>query len=337
MAVRISIIIPVYNAASTLRAAVDSILAQEMASIELLLVDDGSSDETPALCHELSAQDARVRVITQKNAGICAARNRGLSVARGEYLTFCDDDDVFLPGALQLLWQTAERERADVVRGDYRLLREQADGTFREQKHDSGQKCALCTDGYEAFLQNSGPQFVWNALYRREILQDVRFDERCRYGLEDFIFNMTVYTKTDRAVYLPQVVYQHYESAQSTSLCQSSQALRGRIRVLEPWMAAEYAAIQKRCAPSQQKKLWALRKAEAVTFLMHQLRDAKAPAALRRYAWQTLRTVLQAYPSCTLDFWQGTGQNKKKTVALLLYQLRMQRLYDLLSGKQSTK
>lgn len=337
MAIGISIIIPVYNAASTLHAAVASILAQEIESMELLLVDDGSSDETPAICHELSAKDSRVHVITQKNAGICAARNRGLSVARGVYIAFCDDDDVFLPGALPLLWRTAQAERADVVRGDYRLLRQQADGTFREQKHDPGQQCALYTDGYEAFVQNSGPQFVWNALYRRDILRDVRFDERCRYGLEDFIFNMTVYAKTDRALYLPQAVYQHYESAQSTSVCQSTQALRGRIQALEPWMAAEYAAVTRRCAPERQRKVWALRKTEAITFLMHQLRDAKAPAALRRYAWQTLRTILQAYPSGPLDFWQGTGQNKKKTVALLLYQLRMQRLYDLLSGKQSTK
>ena len=81
--------------------------------------------------------------------------------------------------------------------------------------------------------------------------------------------------------------------------------------------------------------MWNARKAEAVTFLMHQLRDAKAPGALRRYAWHTLRTVLAAYPGQKLDFLAGAGQNKKKTAALLLYQLRLQRLYDLLTVKQS--
>lgn len=337
MATRISIIIPIYNAAATLQTAVDSILAQGMEDIELLLIDDGSTDTTPSICHRLASQDDRIRVVTQKNAGICAARNRGLSIARGEYIAFCDDDDRFLPGALLRLYETAEREQAEIVRGNYQLFREAADGRFCEQKHAPGNICRMWQDGYAVFLQNSGPQFVWNALYSRELLQDVRFDERCRYGLEDFIFNMTLYAQTDRAVYLPDDVYLHYEGAQSTSVCQSAQALRARIAALELWMAAEYGAVQSRCPASERSKLWALRRAEAVTFLMHQLRDAKAPAALRRYAWRTLRKILATYSAHALDFWQGTGQNKKKTAALLLYQLHMQGLYDLFTSKQSRK
>lgn len=337
MAIRISIIIPVYNAAPTLQAAVASIQAQEFRDWEIILIDDGSTDETPSICHELSAKDDRIQVITQKNAGICAARNRGLSAARGRYITFCDDDDLLLPGALQLLWENAEQENADLIRGNYQLFREMADGSFREQPHDPGKQCRLWQEGYQAFLTNSGPQFVWNALYRREILDLIRFDDRCRCGLEDFIFNMEVYARTNRAVYLPQAVYRHFERAGSTSIDQTVQALRARIRALEPWMASEFAAIKQRCTPKEQPKVWAMRKAEAVTFLMHQLRDAKASAAVRRYAWRTLRTILKAYPSRPLDFWLGTGQNKKKTAALLLYKMRMQRLYDLLSGKQRTE
>lgn len=337
MAIRVSIIIPIYNAASTLQAAVDSLLKQNFEELEILLIDDGSADDTPLLCHRLALQDPRVQVITQKNAGICAARNRGLSVARGKYIAFCDDDDEFLPGALRLLYETAEREKADVVRGNYQLYRELTNGHFREQRHQPGQYCSLQMDGYSAFLHNSGPQFVWNALYRKEALQSIKFDERCRYGLEDFVFNMTLYAQTERAVYLPDPVYCHYERSQSTSVCQSTRALQGRITALEFWMAAEYTAVHARCTEKEGKRLWPLRKAEAITFLMHQLRDAKAPAAVRRYAWRTLRAVLAAYPAGTLDFWQGTGQNKKKTAALLLYQLHMQRLYDLLSREQRRK
>lgn len=333
MAIRISIIIPIYNAASTLQAAIESLQAQNFNDLELILVDDGSQDDTPAICHRLSVQDARIRVITQKNAGICAARNRGLSVARGEYIAFCDDDDEFLPGALALLYRTAQEEGADVVRGGYQLLREQPDGKYQEQPHAVGRICRMWQDGYGTLLENSGPQFVWNALYRREALMNLSFDERCRYGLEDFVFNMRLYARTDRVIYLPDCVYRHYERAQSTSLCQSSQALQARVRALELWMAAEYEAIQKRCKKEEQGRIWALRRAEGITFLMHQLRDAGAPAALRRYAWRSLRRILSAYPAGRLDFWQGTGQNKKKTAALLLYQFHMQRLYDLLSRK----
>lgn len=333
MAIRISIIIPIYNAASTLRAAVSSLQAQNFEDLELILVDDGSQDDTPAICHRLSVQDPRIRVITQKNAGICAARNRGLSVARGEYIAFCDDDDEFLPGALSLLYRKAREEKADVVRGGYQLFREQKDESFREQPHTAGQVCNMWQDGYPAFLDNSGPQFVWNALYRREVLNGLSFDERCRYGLEDFVFNMRLYARTDRAVYLPDCVYRHYERAQSTSVCQSTRALQARIRALELWMAAEFEAVQKRCEKKEQGRVWALRRAEGITFLMHQLRDAGAPTALRRYAWRSLRRILSMYPAGRLDFWQGTGQNKKKTAALLLYQFHMQRLYDLIARK----
>lgn len=330
MAVRISVIIPAYNAAMTLRAAAESILSQPVDGLELIVVDDGSTDDTARVCHDLTLQDMRVRVITQKNGGICAARNRGLSTAAGEYIAFCDDDDHFLPDALSRLLDTAETTQADVVRGDYLLLREEPDGQFREQPHDSGMRCCMWEEGYSVFLQNSGPQFVWNALYRKTALAGIFFDERCRYGLEDFIFNMTLYTRTDRAVYIPQAVYRHFERAQSTSVCRSAEAFRGRVRALEPWMEAEYAALIKRCPPQNQTQVWLMRKTEAITFLMHQLRDAKAPAALRQYAWQSLRQVLAGYPSHPLDFLSLARQNKKKTVALLLYELGWQRLYDLL-------
>ena len=106
---RISVIVPIYNAASTLRAAVQSILTQDIAGLEVLLVDDGSTDATPGLCHDLALRDDRVQVITQKNAGICAARNRGLSAAEGVYVTFCDDDDLLLPGGVHLLGKSAVR------------------------------------------------------------------------------------------------------------------------------------------------------------------------------------------------------------------------------------
>lgn len=333
MGVQISIIMPLFNSETTLREAAHSILTQAVEGLELLLVDDGSTDGTAAICHELACQDARVRVISQKNAGICAARNRGLSAATGRYIGFCDDDDLLLDGALPLLFHEAEKTTADIVRGGYELLQEQPDGAFQKVVHETGVNCSLQDTGYAAFLQNSGPQFVWNALYRRETLSGIWFDDRCRFGLEDFIFNMALYAKTDRVVYLSQPVYRHFERVQSTSRCQSARAMQGRIQALKFWMQAEYAAIQQRCPGDEQEQLWTLRKAEAVTFLMHQLRDAKAPTALRRHAWKTLRTVLAAYPGKPLDFLRCTGQNKKKAAALVLYQLHIPRLYDLLSGK----
>ena len=335
---RISVIVPIYNAASTLRAAVQSILTQDIAGLEVLLVDDGSTDATPGLCHDLALRDDRIQVITQKNAGICAARNRGLSVAEGMYVTFCDDDDLLLPGALALLLQKAEDTGADIVRADYELIHISPDGTETPQPHPAGTACDLAADGdYRKFLQNSGPQFVWNALYRRSAIGNLLFDEHCRYGLEDFIFNAGLYARTDKVHYLPQPVYRHFESGQSTSQCQTVQALQGRIDVLDRWMAAEYKAIQARCPEAARAAVWNDRRAQAITFLMHQLADAKAPGALRRHGWRTLRGVLARYPAPPLDLWHEAKHHKKQTGALLLYNLRLQRLYELWANRPKNR
>lgn len=334
---KISVIVPAYNAETTLRTAVESILSQQVPELEIIIVNDGSTDGTDRLCHALASEYPCLHVITQKNAGICAARNRGMEAASGEYITFCDDDDLFWQGALRLLLQTAEDTRADLVRGGYELLRQRPDGTFAEQPHPAGSPCTIALGhggSYGAFLENSGPQFVWNALYRRTALLGLRFNERCSYGLEDFVFNAAAYRRVGKAVYIPQVVYRHFESAQSTSCAHTAQALLGRIRALEPWMEAEFHAAQRWCGPEELQAVWKDRRAQAVTFLMHQLRDAHAPGVLRRKAWRTLREALAPYPGSLLDTLHDAGHNKKQTMALLLYQMRLQKLYDLLPVRE---
>ncbi|HBE75078.1 MAG TPA: hypothetical protein DDW15_04160 [Subdoligranulum sp.] len=334
---KISVIVPAYNAETTLRTAVESILSQQVPELEIIIVNDGSTDGTDRLCHALASEYPCIHVITQKNAGICAARNRGMEAANGEYITFCDDDDLFWQGALRLLLQTAEDTRADLVRGGYELLRQRPDGTFAEQPHPAGSPCTIALGrggSYGAFLENSGPQFVWNALYRRTALLGLRFNERCSYGLEDFVFNAAAYRRVGKAVYIPQVVYRHFESAQSTSCAHTAQALLGRIRALEPWMEAEFHAAQRWCGPEELQAVWKDRRAQAVTFLMHQLRDAHAPGVLRRKAWRTLREALAPYPGSLLDTLHDAGHNKKQTMALLLYQMRLQKLYDLLPVRE---
>lgn len=99
-------------------------------------------------------------------------------------------------------------------------------------------------------------------------------------------------------------------------------------------MEAEFHAAQRWCDADELQDVWKDRRAQAVTFLMHQLRDAHAPGAIRRRAWQTLRQVLGPYPGGMVDILHDAGHNKKQTVALLLYQMRLQKLYDLLPVRE---
>lgn len=107
----ISIIVPVYKTEAYLEKCVASILAQTFRDFELLLIDDGSPDNCPALCEEAAARDPRIRVIHQKNAGLSAARNTGVEAARGEWIGFVDSDDSIAPEMYETLLTYARRDR----------------------------------------------------------------------------------------------------------------------------------------------------------------------------------------------------------------------------------
>ena len=120
----ISVIIPVFNAGKTLGACLDSVLEQGFGSFEVIVVDDGSTDGSPALACEYARRDARVRLIRQKHGGASSARNRGMRAARGRYILFADSDDALADGALAILWHAADAQKLDIVRCD--LFREDA-------------------------------------------------------------------------------------------------------------------------------------------------------------------------------------------------------------------
>lgn len=334
-----SIIIPVFNAAETLRAAANSILQQSVGDLELLLVDDGSRDGSAKLCQELAEKDSRVRVFTQSNGGICSARNLGLEKARGEYVGFCDDDDQYLPAALETARRLIQETGADVVRGGYALLRESSNGSMVTFPHAAGEPCRLSAgkngQAYLAFLENSGPQFVWNTFYRRSALQNIRFDTRCRFGLEDFLFNAVLYAQNVSATYDPTPIYRHYEHTDSTSAA-TIRAVVGRGQTLPSWVRAEYRAACARCEKKELAAVWAARKAGFITFLMHQLRDSEASDSVCRRSWRLLRHSLREVdvPGGTLDFLRMARHNKKQAVALFLYATHTQGLYAHLPNKE---
>ncbi len=111
----VSVIIPVYNVEKYLAECVDSVLGQTYKNLEIILVDDGSTDTSGKMCDEYAEKDERVRVIHKKNGGLSSARNAGIEVCRGEYLCFLDSDDLYVPDAVRILLDKACAESADTV------------------------------------------------------------------------------------------------------------------------------------------------------------------------------------------------------------------------------
>ena len=120
MSPKVSIIVPVHNAQATLSRCVSSILHQEYTDFELLLIDDGSTDASGALCDEFVSQDGRVTVIHKENSGVSDTRNLALSKAEGIYLQFVDSDDWIEPDMYEVLYYAAEKFHVDYVKGDYK-------------------------------------------------------------------------------------------------------------------------------------------------------------------------------------------------------------------------
>jgi len=187
----LSVIMPVYNVAQYLPTMVDSVLAQTYRHFELIMVDDGSTDGSAALCDDYAARDARVRVIHKENGGVSTARNAGIEAARGEYLYFADSDDYLYPEALE----TMMREIGD---RDY-LVMEYLKGTRAEFVERSRERIAtinsrLVANDFASLSKQFLPILgdvaaLWRHLSRRYIIIDnnLRFNTKLRMG-EDLTF-----------------------------------------------------------------------------------------------------------------------------------------------------
>ncbi|MCI6647431.1 MAG: glycosyltransferase [Oscillospiraceae bacterium] len=209
----VSIIVPVYNAETTLRHCVDSILSQEFTDFELLLVDDGSQDSSGSICEEYAGRDARVRVIHQENSGVSAARNNALDRARGEYLQFLDSDDWITPDATRLLVRTAREHQCDLVIADfYRVI-----GARVSPKGDIEDDGVLTREEYAAHMMENPADFyygvLWNKLYRRDIVEEhhLRMDPEVSW-CEDFLFNLEYILHAERFCALQVPIYYYVKT-----------------------------------------------------------------------------------------------------------------------------
>lgn len=217
----VSVIIPVYNAKRYLEKTVESVLNQTFAKFELILVDDGSTDGCSEICDRYTKKDPRVVCLHEKNSGICHARNTGLDMARGKYIAFCDDDDIYLPNYLETAISHMIRERADIVKFTYRS---------EIWKNDTRQriiekKLPTITYGineivndYTAF--NYTIRGIWNGIYSHDLIirSSVRFDESVKAGMEDYLFNLSLIKFCDRISLISDLLFVHYARfEQSTS------------------------------------------------------------------------------------------------------------------------
>ena len=236
MAPTVSIIVPVYNAEKTIGRCIDSILGQQYTDFELLLVDDGSTDSSGAICDSYTLADSRVQVIHKENTGVSDTRNIGISRARGVYLQFLDSDDWITPDATKLLVETARDHDCDLVISDfYRVVGERV-----SRKGDIDEDRVLTREEYAAHMMEQPADFyygvLWNKLYRRDIVEShrLRMDPELSW-CEDFMFNLE-YIRHAQRFYALQVPIYYYVKTKGSLASQSlsiSKTIRMKLMLFE--------------------------------------------------------------------------------------------------------
>lgn len=170
----ISIIVPTYNVEKYIRTCIESILAQTYRNVEVIIVNDGSKDQSLAVISDLICSHHNVKVINQKNQGLSVARNTGIDVATGKYITFVDADDKIKPDFVSSLYQIADRTGADIVRGSFRDF----NGNIpKDWVPDFNVPTNCGTIVLDQFLSSNISFVVWSSIYRLDFINSnhIRF------------------------------------------------------------------------------------------------------------------------------------------------------------------
>ena len=206
-----SIILPVYNVQAYLERCVQSIVEQDYRDYEIILVNDGSTDQSGALCDQFAAQYDFVQVVHKENGGLSSARNAGLQAARGQYIWWVDSDDWIEPGSLRLLARLAEETGSDMIKFNYFRVsdrKEPFSSNAAEGVHTGGAEMEALLN--QAFL--SAGKFclsAWSHVYRREFLteQQLSFVSERVVASEDYLFNLEAYMAANRVCVSPEKLY----------------------------------------------------------------------------------------------------------------------------------
>ncbi|HRQ86568.1 MAG TPA: glycosyltransferase family 2 protein, partial [Candidatus Saccharibacteria bacterium] len=215
----LSVIIPVYNAGADIRSVIKDVLSQSFKDFELILVDDGSMDNTLSVLRGIQSKDKRVVVLSKKNGGPSSARNAGLKRAKGTYIQFFDADDRVPKGALEAVVSSMENTGSDMVVSGWqidlwvkdRLVRNHKTIALKEEEISGDtatiKKHVLKSIGSDGRLYN-----LWNKMFRADIIKDnyLLFNENIRFG-EDVIFAFEYLRHVSKINYIPTVTY-HYQA-----------------------------------------------------------------------------------------------------------------------------
>lgn len=211
---KVSVIIPVYNDKKYLKQCVESVLTQTYTNLEIILVDDGSTDHTPEICEEYREKYDQIRVLHKKNGGVGSSRNAGLALATGEYILFIDNDDWLEKHHIEELYKLAKENNADIAAGNFNIFYEDTstfsywlnDDTYFKKVYSIKEWFSLQyrTDFYNMSVVFTVP---WDKLYKRSLFKNIVYPEDA--PVEDDLTTWKVYLLANKIAYENKAIYTH--------------------------------------------------------------------------------------------------------------------------------
>lgn len=246
----ISVIIPAYNIEQYIERCLESVCGQTYSRLEIIVIDDGSSDSTGNIIDELARKDSRIITIHKENGGVSAARNTGLDIAKGDYIGFVDGDDIIESDMYELLLRNALKYQADISHCGYQMVfPNRVDhyyntGEVKIQNQYEGVYDLVKADKVEPGL--------WNKLYKRELVSEHRLDNKIKIN-EDLLYNYIMFKEAKNSVFedVSKYCYMKRNNSASTSKV-SKNRLEDPLLVLQKMMKQEtgetYQLLEKRYA-----------------------------------------------------------------------------------------
>ncbi len=208
----ISVVVPIYKVENYLNRCVESIVHQSYQDLEIILVDDGSPDSCPQICDEWAKKDSRIKVVHKKNGGLSDARNAGMQIAIGEYISFIDSDDYVSYDFFETLLSVMHDEDSDIV--ECSVVKFYEDGRFEDHSDDLSIK-SYNTEAALSGLISENPfhQHVWNKLYKTDMIKDIPY----AVGKlnEDEFWTYQVFGRAKKVTKINKTMYYYFQRSSS--------------------------------------------------------------------------------------------------------------------------
>lgn len=205
--IKISIIVPVYNVEKYLQNCINSILNQTFQAFELILVNDGSTDNSRKICEKYAEKDSRIILINKKNGGLSSARNAGIKIAKGEYISFIDPDDCISKSYFNILFEKAENNNCDIIVSGFKTVPNNIEAipSYKLNEVLNGIDFILSSENIHS---KNDLCFVWRYLYKLDLIKqnNILFNEKIFIG-EDVVFNLEVLAISKRVMAISDILY----------------------------------------------------------------------------------------------------------------------------------